>query len=405
LRALAARTRGIDRLAIMLSAVGCLAAIVAFQGFTHKVPEVGQHWQLTFYLLLVLIFLFASVAVEMRSRKRLRTYLLLLRLLATALAVYPLGGDLAIELLLGITLLMEAAVIIAFPYCIAFIALSTAVLMVLQEPIVAWGVVMSAPSVSERMVFGILLLLTGASAGLTSVFRSKFMTEAELTDRYNMAMSQIIEANIGFQEYANTVNEQSVSNERKRISREIHDTIGYSLTNIIMLSQQALYAARPEDENVRDLLATLNTEAREGLKDIRRALLELRIVEEEKLPGLKVITKITKIFAAATGTSVDLQVGNAPWDFRDDVNAFLYRMIQEGLTNSYRHGGATRVKVRLWVQQGELCVIIHDNGKGTTEVIPGIGLSGMKERIDHLQGHLSAKSVSDGFELMAKLPL
>jgi signal transduction histidine kinase len=395
----------VGRLTIPLSAGGSVVALLVFWEYLQKPLLVAKHWEPVFYALLTLSFILSILQIVVRQGGSLSTYLLIFRLAIVTLIGYPLGGNLEIELVLGATLMVEAAVIPTFPYSVAFVVLFAALLISFHQPIIAWGIVVAGPSAPDLAVFAFQLLLVGAVAIFVGFFRKRYVAEVELNCRSSSAISQIVEANIGFQEYANAINEQSAATERKRISREMHDTIGYTLTNIIMLSQQALYATESEKDRLRNLLTTLNLQAREGLKDIRSALRELRLVETETLPGLKVVSKITNIFAAATGITVDFQTGNAPWDFGESTNAFVYRMIQEGLTNSYRHGKATKVSVHMWVESDTLNIIIHDNGAGAAEVVPGIGLSGMKERVEQLHGNLSHRSLPGGFELTAKVPL
>jgi signal transduction histidine kinase len=89
----------------------------------------------------------------------------------------------------------------------------------------------------------------------------------------------------------------------------------------------------------------------------------------------------------------------------EEIDLVLYRMIQEGLTNAFRHGKATLITVRLWIFQSELIVRIHDNGQGSPEIKKGIGLQGMEERIKKIHGRLEAKNVVDGFVVIAWIPL
>ena len=88
-----------------------------------------------------------------------------------------------------------------------------------------------------------------------------------------------------------------------------------------------------------------------------------------------------------------------------EVDQVVYRMIQEGLTNAFRHGKATLIHVRLWIFQVELIVRIHDNGQGSPEIKKGIGLQGMEERLKKIHGRLEAKNVADGFVVSAWIPL
>jgi len=126
-----------------------------------------------------------------------------------------------------------------------------------------------------------------------------------------------------------------------------------------------------------EILQQIITQAKESVRDTRQALRELRSLEKSPLKGLKAIQQLRKVFANATGVQVYIDYGNLPWEFDSEIDHVLYRMIQEGLTNAFRHGKATEVHVRLWIfntkEQSELIVRIQDNGQGALEIKKGIG--------------------------------
>ncbi len=97
-------------------------------------------------------------------------------------------------------------------------------------------------------------------------------------------------------------------------------------------------------------------------------------------------------------------VANLPWELDPEVDGAIYRLLQESMTNAFRHGGATHVSVRFSVREREIEVMVRDNGRGAEEVEEGIGLAGMRERVERLGGRLSARSITGGFEVLAYLP-
>jgi signal transduction histidine kinase len=116
------------------------------------------------------------------------------------------------------------------------------------------------------------------------------------------------------------------------------------------------------------------------------------------------INTIAKAFEAATGVVVTIEYGNLPNQVDDDVMLVLYRLIQEGMTNSFRHGRATRIMIIFGYDAGEIHVVIRDNGHGAAEITDGIGFAGMRERLSALSGQLEARNVVNGFELLATIP-
>jgi signal transduction histidine kinase len=112
------------------------------------------------------------------------------------------------------------------------------------------------------------------------------------------------------------------------------------------------------------------------------------------------------IFRKLAGIEIELNLGNMPHFLSQDLGLALYRTVQEGLTNAVRHGRATKVRVSFWAKDDELLLTITDNGRGAGEIVKGIGLSGMEERLGALGGEVSASSAAEGgFALSVKVPL
>jgi signal transduction histidine kinase len=124
------------------------------------------------------------------------------------------------------------------------------------------------------------------------------------------------------------------------------------------------------------------------------------------LDSTQAIFKIVSIFRKIAGIEVELNMGNLPHFLAQDLNLALYRTVQEALTNAVRHGKASEVRVSFWVESGVVLVAIADNGRSSLEMVKGIGLSGMEERIGALGGTVSfGKASSGGFSLSISVPL
>jgi signal transduction histidine kinase len=208
---------------------------------------------------------------------------------------------------------------------------------------------------------------------------------------------------MGFQRYADTIQEKSAAEERNRITREIHDTVGYTLMNIMMMMQDASLMAGTVS-GIGGLLEQTREQAQAGLNETRRALRLLRATEKRPIQTIEEIKRLVTAFQSSTGVTVATEYGNIPFSLRDDVNEFIFHMLQEGMANALRHGKATKIRVLFWLQEGELIVSLHDNGIGSVQTQEGIGLSGMRERIATLQGQLTAGNQPDGFQVVARIP-
>ncbi len=185
--------------------------------------------------------------------------------------------------------------------------------------------------------------------------------------------------------------------ERLRLSRELHDVAGHKLTALKM-NLRALRAR--SDAQGRDALAAADVLAGELLDDLRAVVAQLR-----KSDGLSLEQGIRQLASPLRG--LDLQV-----DFSDEfrmervVEAEVFlRVAREGLTNAARHGRASQAWLSLSRSHGDWQMQLDDNGRVQWPVKPGIGMAGMRERLESLDGSLELKpSAHGGLCLIARLP-
>jgi signal transduction histidine kinase len=222
--------------------------------------------------------------------------------------------------------------------------------------------------------------------------------------RLDGAVAQLTDANLGFQRHAILAEETSASNERRRISREIHDTVGYTMTNIIMMMEEANARLESDIGRVRQLIRTTRLQAERGWEEARSALRALRALRSADISGTLALTRLVRAFEQATGITVQVSFGNVVWPMTQEVETVIYRFVQEGMTNSFRHGRATRIDIFFWHAEEELRLTLWDNGVGATEFKEGIGMNGLFERITPLGGRLTARGLPQGFELAIAIP-
>ncbi len=230
---------------------------------------------------------------------------------------------------------------------------------------------------------------------------------AESTVRHlDTTLNQISKINQDLQQYARTIDEEAISSERSRISREIHDISGYRFTNIIALMDAAISMGGRNLEQLQDLYLAARNQARDGLLETRRALRALRTNEMHIKHGISAVYKICAVFEQVTGIHITIESGNIPATFGPNIDMAVYRLVQEALTNAMRHGRATAVSIYFWIHEHALEIVVQDNGIGAQQVVKGIGLSGMEERLASFGGTLEIGSVAEGgFKLKARIPL
>lgn len=217
---------------------------------------------------------------------------------------------------------------------------------------------------------------------------------------------QLSDANIGYSSFAQHARIRALNEERNRITHEIHDDVGYTLTNIIMLSETCLASIESGGVPDKDAVYAIRHQAKTGLFETRRALKLLRQTEEKMPRGMDSIRELLKVYEKSTGISTELTILVQEAKLAE-VSLFLavYRFVQESLTNSFRHGKATHISVRFFEHQNWLYVTVSDNGRGSDTVSEGIGIQGMRERVGSLGGSISYAQHTGGFTISAQMPL
>ncbi len=222
--------------------------------------------------------------------------------------------------------------------------------------------------------------------------------------RLRDTIDELSAANLGYSSFTELARQQSTLEERNRITREIHDGVGYTLTNIIMLSEVSLDACPADQHDLYENIDAIRMQAKTGLFDTRRALRELRSTEIGMPRGVQAIRNLVQTYSRATGIAGKLEI-LVPNDVFDSSDLFLsaYRFVQEALTNTFRHGHATSVLVRVQRDLDWVIVSVVDDGIGAAAVSEGIGLQGMRERVESLGGELRYSGVN-GFTVIARIP-
>jgi signal transduction histidine kinase len=189
--------------------------------------------------------------------------------------------------------------------------------------------------------------------------------------------------------------------ERQRLARELHDETGQALTSILLGLKQ-LEGAQPES------IAALRELVVATLQDVRRLAVELRPKVLDDFGLVPALERLTDGFAEHTGIAVDLETGAVTERLSPEVETAIYRIVQEALTNVVKHADARRVSVVLTRTDGRIKAVIEDDGKGfdpTASDDGGVGLVGMRERIELLDGTLAVESsATAGTTVAAEVP-
>lgn len=225
-----------------------------------------------------------------------------------------------------------------------------------------------------------------------------------LNEQLNEANEELRQANIQLEEYARESEKMVQTRERNRLAREIHDTLGHALTGIItgIEACTALMDAAPEAAKAQ--LALIAEVARKGMTDVRRSVKALRPDALEKFNLENALLQMIDETRSVTNATIDYQCTTGLNCFNDDEEEIIYRIVQECMTNSIRHGKAKKISIRIDREFHMLKIVVQDNGMGCTDIQKGFGLHHMEERLNLLQGKLSF-SGEDGFLVEAQIPV
>lgn len=198
------------------------------------------------------------------------------------------------------------------------------------------------------------------------------------------------------EELAARVAEERMRHERERISRDLHDTLGHTMSVIALHAGVAADAT--DDPAVANAVARIREASGRTLTDLRWVVRLLR----SETDGPQVLSlRAVPALAADSGLAVETDVPDV--ELPPPVDAAAFRIVQEALTNAARHSGATEVRVRASLDGDDLALTVSDNGRGARSLVQGNGLSGMAERVRLLGGTLRFET-APGFTVHARLP-
>lgn len=301
----------------------------------------------------------------------------------------------------------QASFLFSLPVSTAAVCASVLFSLLALDPHVAFSSPVAGIDFYEAVYLCALAALLFASASAVKFAGRRVQEAREDSRRIEEIMARLSESNLAYQNYAMLTERKAVEKERNRISREIHDIIGYTMTNVLMLIQASIHTQDVEKKNA--LLENAVEHLTASVDEARLVLRRLRERDAGDVHGAALFFQLARTFQEITGIRTTVDFGNAPREFGRGLERTVLRMLQEALTNSFKHGKADEIRVSFWKEGGWLSVRIHDDGLGSEHrgsvVREGIGIKGMRERIAGAGGHLSAVFADDGFIVQAVLPL
>ena len=246
--------------------------------------------------------------------------------------------------------------------------------------------------VAETLVFGL------------GIFFVLQLTNKILTER--QMRQKLANANEQLKEYSQKIEELATVQERNRIARDIHDSLGHALTSLNIQMQTAVKLWEKEPTQAHSFLTQAQSLGKTAMQEVRKSISTLREDGREEQPLEARIETLVDDYRKGTGLFICTNISRCS-SVSKPVAKTIYRIIQESLTNIFKYAEATEVKIQLKTTPEQLSLTIEDNGKGfdLKKKRSGFGLRGMQERVTTVNGRFELiTSPKNGCRIEVKIP-
>ena len=248
-------------------------------------------------------------------------------------------------------------------------------------------------------------LLEGFNIILFIIFMIIYILKQIQENEYiNKKLSMVAMINKKMQKYVIVTEKFGEKNERKRLARELHDTIGHALAGMAVGVDACITMIDKNPQLAKAQLKVISKAIRKGMKDVRNSLNKMRPDFLQQYRLKEAIEKMKEEISDVTDLKINLNYQIDEIGFDTKIEDILFRVIQESITNSIRHGLATVVDIDIYKENNLLCLKIKDNGKGCKAINYGFGLKQMVERVSQIRGDINFYS-ENGFTTEIKIPL
>lgn len=259
-----------------------------------------------------------------------------------------------------------------------------------------------------QAVQSFLAMIFNYGVAIAFVVGMSYLVKVQIQEKEKLARmkEELEEAYKKLIENVAAAEELTVEKERTRMAREIHDTIAHTLTALIIQLEVCKKLAYKEPSRLPIELERAQELSRSGFNEVKRSIKALRPqVMEEKSFFASINSMINEIIE---NTKVEIRLSNLlPNEIKltSQMEIALFRVIQESITNSIRHGQATKIEIYMEKQKDDMKLRICDNGLGCTNMKKGYGTKGIQERIEGLRGVVEfSSSRGDGFKTTVSIP-
>jgi signal transduction histidine kinase len=342
------------------------------------------------------------VAGSVMARRRHRAAALLAHFLLTIILAFTFR-DVGSHIGLLLLVILELHVALRLPLPAAVVADAIALAAVVTLTLARGDTV---PRTIEATFVAVAIALL---AETTIVNRERVVRATLRIAAQSRSLESLAAANQSFVAHLESVKAETSERERRLITRELHDCIGYSMTNVVMMMNAAQYFRQDDQEKLLEYCEKTRTLASNTLQETRQILYRLRSVASQATLSPPVFfTRLCNDFAEATGVRTDCNLGNLPPAISEDGFNTLFRVVQVGFINALRHGNTGHIELSFWVGDESLRMCIWNDvpdGVPISSVTEeGIGLRGARERLALLNGTAGYGPVANGWQLEIELP-
>ncbi|MBO9597999.1 MAG: sensor histidine kinase [Cohnella sp.] len=222
----------------------------------------------------------------------------------------------------------------------------------------------------------------------------------------NELVAEVEQQNKLLTHYTAEIEKMTLLEERNRMSKELHDTLGHSFISLIMSLDASIALLDRKPAEVKDRLIRLRALAEKNLDEMRSIVHEMG--EEEESSLTRQIESLAARFREHTGTALTVSLPGTDRPIRFEVRQAILRVIQESFTNALKHGKASRLHLELRLSERTLQLFVRNNGKPIDKLNYGFGLTTMKHRVERLGGSLhvsSEEGTAPMTEVRCEIPL
>lgn len=212
-------------------------------------------------------------------------------------------------------------------------------------------------------------------------------------------LEDLSKAHVKLQAYSAQAEELAVSEERNRLAREMHDTLGHRLTVAIVQLEGAGRLVEEKPQRAQEMVATVKEQMHAALSELRQAVATLREPLQADLSITNALKSLGNNFQDATEIEVQMAFAHNIPQLPNNYRVAIYRAAQEALTNAQRHAQAKHIRMSLLInEENTIDLCIRDDGVGLPENADkrGFGLRGIQERAAQLNGTIRLEANPDG---------